>query len=160
MKGSVLVSNSLLNTPAFTEIFRGEESVRVKMFEFLFTKNINMMAQRCKQSIYYFYSETGELECFFMLVPNEHAQFSFWEQMSWGLYEFPFRCGFDVTGRLMTAGDWSDKMEFEIMKDHPKYLVLQRMVVAKHLQGKGNSLLCQLVNQVVVHPYVCSHVIQ
>ncbi len=141
VKASVLAANSLLNTASFVEVFRGHESERVEMLQFLFTKNIAMAAQRSEESLYYFYSDSGELECFFMLVPSDFSKFSFCEQMSWGLYEFPFRCGFEVTARLTAAGDWYDRVEAEIMKDYPKYLVLQRMVVAPKVQGKSVFLL-------------------
>ena len=154
-KASILAANSLLNTASFVEIFRGNESDRVELMQFVFQKNIHMVAAKEENALHYFFSDTGELECFFMLVPHS-TSFSWCEQLAWGIFEIPFRCGFDAFQRMSDKSDRFAKIEAEIMKDYPQnYLHLQRMCVLPAARGKGErlyilSFICSLVNYVLM----------
>ncbi len=134
-RASDLVANSFLNTSSYTEIFRGNEADRLEKLKFMFNKNIHMIHARCEDTIHYYHSETGELECFFIMIPKDLAQFSLCEKIGAGLLEFPFRCGFDATDRMVKLSDWYDKVETEIMGDYPNYLHLERMTVSPKRQG-------------------------
>jgi hypothetical protein len=123
--------------------------------QFLFEKIIAMVSfKHTEEALHYFYDvmdhgdsgcdrghSTGErereLQCFFMLVPSDVSHFSFCEFVSWGLYEIPFRCGWDVTSRLLVANDWFDGIYAEVAEAYPNSLQLQRMVVLPPCQGRG-----------------------
>ena len=141
-QASAMAAESFSNNPLYKDIFRGNVEDRIPMVDFLFLKNLAMLSSRGRDFLYYSYSESGDMECFFILVPNDKSNFSFWEKMSWGLYEFPFRCGFESTSRLIATSDCYDKFALDLMKDTPNYLHLQRMVVNVNMQGKGIGSRC------------------
>lgn len=134
---SDLAANSFVNNLLYKEIFRGDEASRISMSKFLFERNISMLATRGEENLHFNYSNDGDLECFFILINNHDAHFSFFEKLSFGLYQLPFRFGLEVTLRLTAKSDWFDSLEQEIMKDTPNYLHLQRMVVKVGKQGQG-----------------------
>ena len=136
-----LVARSMINTPPFVEIFRGDEASRLPMSMFLFKKKIAMMQIKAPDTMNCFYSDNGQLECFFILVPKQLTNFSFCEQLAAGLYLFPFVCGFDVTQRLMATGDMFDKKEAEVFAPYSNYLKLNHMVVSTEKQGMFTMLL-------------------
>ena len=84
------------------------------------------------------------MECFFMLISNESSKTSFWEKLIWGVYQLPFRCGIAASLRLLQVSDHVDRIEEMIMKDHPKFLHLMRMVVDPLKQGQGYHVLMYL----------------
>jgi len=134
-----MITQSMIDTPCYVEMFRGTEVTRKEQMEFIFRKNLLMMKERNPQYLKYHFSEDNSiLECFFMLVPNSAAQFTTFEKIFMGgIHEFVLRYGYQSILRLIRCSDWSDAMEDEVMKGYPKYYVLQRMVVHKSTQGKG-----------------------
>ncbi len=132
---SELCADALINTKSFTEIFRGYETDRRANFKFFFNINLHTFWAKDADSLRYFYSENGELECFFILMPIKLTKFSLCEHISSGALKVPFVCGFDVFNRLMKLGDYVDKMEEDLLKDRPEYLKLNRMVVNPKQQG-------------------------
>lgn len=141
-KACAMTASSMRNTASYVEIFRGTEETRLANLSFLFRKNYLMMRDKSPESMHYTFDEYGVLDCFFMLVPNDAAHFSFCEKVSGGLPEIPFYCGYFCMQRLLKASDYADSTEQALMAEYPRYLVLQRMVVTPAKQGKGLGSKC------------------
>lgn len=136
---SEMITQSMMNTTSYVEIFRGDENTRKEPMEFVFRKNLLMIKEHSSEFIHYHYSEDGsKLECFFMMVPNYCAQSSTYEKVfKGGVFEFVLRFGLAPIQRLIKLSDFMDAVHDEVMQGRPRYYCLQRMVVEKTLQGKG-----------------------
>lgn len=134
---AVLITQSMMNTTSYIEIFRGTEDTRKEPMEFLFRRNLYMVKQKCPQSIHMFYDSNSVMECFFMLVPSFGAHHTLYEKVFvGGILEFALRYGFDTVLRLIRLSDFGDAITNDLMKGR-RYLNLQRMVVVKSKQGQG-----------------------
>lgn len=106
--------------------------------EFLFRRNIYMVRKKCPDSIHCIKDDSGNVQCFFMLVPSSMAHASLYEKIVvGGILEFGVRYGTSTLMRLIRIADFSDKVEQDAMKGRKDYFSLQRMIVAPELQGKG-----------------------
>ena len=144
VQASNLTAKTFINSPVYVEIFRGTEDARFQMMQYLFQQNIAMMSQKETNILKYYFDHNGIMECFFMLISNESSKTSFWEKLIWGVYQLPFRCGIAASLRLLQVSNHVDRIEERIMKDHPKFLHLMRMVVDPLKQGQGYHVLMYL----------------
>lgn len=132
-----LVTQAMMNTASYVELFRGTEETRREAMEFLFRKNIYLVKQKCPECINVFYDADNMMECFFMLVPSFGAYHTLYEKVVvGGILEFGLRYGLATLMRLIKVSDYADAMENDLMKGR-RFFSLQRMVVAKSKQGQG-----------------------
>ena len=87
---SELTARALINTKSFVDIFRGNEESRYEPSQFFYHCNTYENYMKNKDALHFGFSESGELECFFMLMPNSMNHFSLWDHFMSGLLKFPF----------------------------------------------------------------------
>lgn len=141
-KACNMTARAMINTACFVEIFRGTQETRLGSLSFLFKKNYLMMQNKCPDAMHYTFGDNGELDCFFMLVPNDAAHFSLCEKINGGLLELPFYYGYSSMQRLLKVSDFADDTEKELMAEYPRFLCVQRMVVTPSKQGQGIGSRC------------------
>lgn len=142
-QASAMIAESFLNYPSYTEIFRGDEKFRAVHMAFLMERNLAWLCNESPSSMYSFTKPgTNEIECFYMLSYNNSVHLTFKDKVKYGLWQMPLRSGFDTMGRLLNCADYMMKLELEVMRDYPVYLVLQRLVVASGSRRKGMGSRC------------------
>lgn len=140
---SKMTAQAMINTKSYVEIFRGDVNSRLSTMDLFFQKNIQLVAKKTPDCLHYNFSEDGNsLECFFMLVPSNGAQFTLYEKVVMGgILEFVYRNGVSLVLRLIKASDFYDGIQNELMGNR-KYFSLQRMVVSPDKQGQGIGSKC------------------
>ena len=141
-KACRMTAKAMINTACFVEIFRGTEESRLSSLSFLFKKNYLMMQNKCPEAMHYTFADNGDLDCFFMLVPNDVAHFSLCEMINGGLLELPLYYGYFSMQRLLQVSEFAQATEKELMAEYPHYLAVQRMVVTPTKQGQGIGTKC------------------
>ena len=133
-----MITQAMINTKSYVEIFRDDAASRTPAMEFFFRRNLKMIKTKTPECIHYHYNEDKtSLDCFFMLVPSFGAHFTLYEKIILGgILEFALRFGWAVTSRMIRLSDFVDAIEIDLMKGR-QYYSLQRMAVSPALQGKG-----------------------
>lgn len=142
-QASTMIAESFLNYPSYVEIFRGDENFRAKHMAFLMERNISWLCNASPSSMYSFTKPgTDDIECFYMLMFNDSVHLTFKDKVKYGLWQMPFRSGFDSMQRLLHTADHMKRLEDEVMRDYPVYLVLQRLVVSPTSRRRGVGSRC------------------
>ena len=141
----MLTTDAFIDSPSYTEIFRGDKENRRRMLLFFFHCNLSIIHRKTPDALRYFsYDNSSELDCFYMLIHNSDVTISTWEKVFGGILDLPFLAGFGAVQRMINVGQFVDRIEEEVMATYgcERYLVLQRVVVNPAIQGKGFGSNC------------------
>jgi ribosomal protein S18 acetylase RimI-like enzyme len=142
-QASAMTAESFVNYPSYVEIFRGDEAFRAKNMAFMMERNISWLCHASPSSMYSFNKPgSKDIECFYMLSYNDSCHLTLKDKIRYGLWQMPFRCGFDAMQRLLHCADYMQRLELETMREYPVYLVLQRLVVCPTARRRGVGSQC------------------
>ncbi|CAE7445839.1 pac [Symbiodinium necroappetens] len=131
-----IAANAFVESPFYRYIFPDAPG-RIAALTWMFLRNYRIRTSRCHGTFKGAYSADGKLLCCFWLFAEDVPGISLWDMLRHGLLEMPLRFGMTSMRRMLAVAKWTDQALDGLKQEHPKHVLLERMVVLPDYQGSG-----------------------